>query len=159
MTPTGVRDLPFAKWQGCGNDYLFVDLRGATRERIAAVEDLAPNLASAWSHRRFGIGSDGLVLLLADNEVDLRLAMWNADGSRGAICGTALRCATAMLAEERGGYAAHLRLASDAGLHSTRVERDLYGELRASVEIGPPRFAATDVPFDPDLAPTVTGGE
>lgn len=154
-----LEDLPFTKWQGCGNDYLFVDLRGSAAERIDQVVERAPAIARAWSDRRFGIGSDGLVLLLSEPEADLRLLMWNADGSRGAVCGTALRCATAMLADERGGSAIHLRLASDVGFHATRVERDLFGQPRAAIELGTPRFAAVEIPFRPDQAPVTSGGD
>ena len=153
-----MRDLPFAKWQGCGNDYLFVDLRGAGPERVDSVVERAPELSRAWSHRRFGIGADGLVLLLSEPEADMRLAMWNADGSRGAICGTALRCATSLLALERGGGALHLRLASDVGFHSTRIERGDTGDWLPSVEMGAPSFDALSIPFDPERAPVVGGG-
>ena len=152
-----LRDLPFAKWEGCGNDYLFVDLRGSSRERIEAVVELAPEISQAWSDRRAGIGADGLVLLLNEPEADLRLAMWNADGSRGAVCGTALRCTTAILAKERGG-AAHLRLASDAGFHATRVDHHSHGIFRTAVDLGRPSFDAAAIPFDSDRAPGASDG-
>ena len=97
------------------------------------------------------------MLLLNEPEADLRLAMWNADGSRGAVCGTALRCTTAILAKERGG-AAHLRLASDAGFHATRVDHHSHGIFRTAVDLGRPSFDAAAIPFDSDRAPGASGG-
>jgi diaminopimelate epimerase len=157
MAPSAT-DLPFTKWEGCGNDYLFVDLRGASGERIEQRLAAAPTLARRLCDRRFGVGADGLVLVLSDPEADLRLAMWNADGSRGAICGTALRCAASLLADERGARAALLRLASDVGFHGARLERNLFGEPRVAVEIGAPRFATAAIPFLPERVLSLGAG-
>ena len=86
MTKAGA-EVSFTKMEGCGNDYLVVDGVG---QRFPA--DRAPALARAWSDRRFGVGADGLILLTRDPGEHLRMSMWNADGSRGAMCGNGLRC-------------------------------------------------------------------
>ncbi|MGB3969448.1 MAG: diaminopimelate epimerase, partial [Planctomycetota bacterium] len=78
--------VPFTKMEGAGNDYLFVD--GITTPLPL---DRAPALARAWSDRHFGIGADGLIVLLGGTRAPVRMAMWNADGSRGAMCGNGLR--------------------------------------------------------------------
>ncbi|HLQ36390.1 MAG TPA: diaminopimelate epimerase [Planctomycetota bacterium] len=107
----------FVKMEGAGNDYLFVDAIAQ-----AFPQQRAPELARAWSDRHFGIGADGLILLLSDADADVRMAMWNADGSRGAMCGNGLRC-VAKFAYELGharsrrpaGQRPLLQIATDAG--------------------------------------------
>ena len=88
--------VPFTKMEGLGNDYIFVDAITTPMPLARAAE-----LARRWSDRHFGIGADGLILLLAGDTAPVRMAMWNADGSRGAMCGNGLRC-LARLAFERG---------------------------------------------------------
>lgn len=79
--------LPFTKMEGCGNDYVYVD--GVAH---AFPIDRAGELSERWSDRHFGIGADGLIVLARDDDGSLRMLMWNADGSRGAMCGNGLRC-------------------------------------------------------------------
>lgn len=79
--------VPFTKMEGAGNDYVFID---GIRTQFPLAR--APELARRWSDRHFGIGSDGLIVLLAGRTASVRMAMWNADGSRGAMCGNGLRC-------------------------------------------------------------------
>lgn len=88
--------LPFTKMEGCGNDYVYVD--AITH---AFPFDRASELAHKWSDRNFGIGADGLIVLARDADANLRMLMWNADGSRGAMCGNGLRC-LARFAEANG---------------------------------------------------------
>lgn len=88
--------VAFTKMEGCGNDYVFVD---AVRDPLPLVR--GGELARAWSDRHFGIGGDGLVVLTGGERAAVRMQMWNADGSRGAMCGNGLRC-LARLAHEHG---------------------------------------------------------
>ena len=77
--------MRFTKMQGLGNDYLYVSLFEETVDSPSA-------LAARLSDRHFGIGADGLVLIAPSDVADLRMEMYNADGSRGAMCGNASRC-------------------------------------------------------------------
>lgn len=90
------RTVPFVKMEGAGNDYVHVD---ALRHPFPL--DRAPEFARRWSDRHRGIGADGLIVLLRGERAPVRMAMWNADGSRGAMCGNGLRC-VARLAFEHG---------------------------------------------------------
>ncbi len=92
--------LPFVKMEGAGNDYVFVD-----GIRDALPLELAPELARRWSHRHHGIGADGLIVVVRGEQAPVRMLMWNADGSRGAMCGNGLRC-VARLAHDHGHVAA-----------------------------------------------------
>ncbi len=128
--------VAFTKMHGAGNDYVFVD--GIT---TSFPLERAGELARAWSDRHFGIGADGLIVLARGSEAPVRMSMWNADGSRGAMCGNGLRC-LARFAHLRG----HLREArfaieTDAGLR--RVELLAGDQVRTgmgSVQCGEPRL-------------------
>ena len=76
--------MKFTKMEGCGNDYVYVD----ARERN---EDWS-SLARAISNRHFGVGSDGLILLEVSHNANLKMTMFNADGSEGRMCGNGIRC-------------------------------------------------------------------
>lgn len=125
--------LPFAKMEGLGNDYLFVD---GIAQRLPLAR--APQWARALSDRRFGVGADGLIALVAGERAPLRMAMWNADGSRGAMCGNGLRC-LARFARARGHAASDAFVVeTDAGLRAVQLLPD--GGVRA--ELGAARVAA-----------------
>lgn len=77
--------MKFTKMHGCGNDYIYVN---CLEQRV---EDPA-RTAVYVSDRHFGIGSDGLILIHPSKEADFRMAMYNADGSEGKMCGNGVRC-------------------------------------------------------------------
>lgn len=77
--------MKFTKMQGLGNDYVYVD---CTKEELATPADIA----RAVSDRHFGIGSDGLILIKPSKVADFYMEMYNADGSRSAMCGNGIRC-------------------------------------------------------------------
>jgi diaminopimelate epimerase len=81
---------------GLGNDFVVIDARGGG-------DPVTPDLARALGDRHRGVGFDQLAILHDDATADLRVAFWNADGSRSAACGNATRCvADLLLAEGRG---------------------------------------------------------
>ena len=77
--------MRFTKMQGCGNDYVYVDCFSET------VTEPEP-LARAIADRHFGVGGDGLILICPSHTADVRMRMFNADGSEGNMCGNGLRC-------------------------------------------------------------------
>ena len=77
--------LRFTKMQGIGNDYVYVN---GFEERVENPNDLARQI----SDRHFGVGSDGLVLILPSGTSDVRMRMFNSDGSEAEMCGNAIRC-------------------------------------------------------------------
>lgn len=83
--------LPFIKMHGLGNDYVYIDCFQPETAALLAKADLAA-LARRVSDRHFGIGSDGLVLILPSKEADARMRIFNADGSEAQMCGNAVRC-------------------------------------------------------------------
>ena len=77
--------MKFTKMQGAGNDYVYVN---CFEEKV----DRPERAAVLVSDRHFGIGADGLVLICPSSKADVRMRMFNADGSEGAMCGNAIRC-------------------------------------------------------------------
>ncbi len=77
--------MRFTKMQGLGNDYVYVDCFKET------IEDPS-KLAKVISDRHFGVGSDGLILICPSDKADFEMKMYNADGSRGEMCGNGIRC-------------------------------------------------------------------
>lgn len=82
-------NIRFTKMEGLGNDYIFID--GVSRPLDIPESELS-RLAQQMSDRHFGIGSDGLVLILPSQKADLRMRIFNADGSEAQMCGNAARC-------------------------------------------------------------------
>ncbi len=81
--------LRFTKMHGIGNDYVYIDCTGS-----GALETLPDpaRLSKLVSDRHFGVGSDGLILIAPSKKADLQMIMYNADGSRGEMCGNGIRC-------------------------------------------------------------------
>ena len=77
--------MKFTKMHGAGNDYVYIN---CFEEQIKDPVTLAQQV----SHRQFGIGSDGLILILPSDVADVRMRMFNLDGSEGEMCGNGIRC-------------------------------------------------------------------
>ncbi len=88
--------MKFTKMHGSGNDYIFIDARDPKLD-----DTDWPALSRVMSDRHFGVGSDGIILILPSDEAHLKMRMFNADGSEGDMCGNGIRC-FAKYAIERG---------------------------------------------------------
>ncbi|MPM82204.1 Diaminopimelate epimerase [bioreactor metagenome] len=77
--------MRFTKMQGLGNDYIYLNC-------LKDVPGNLPELARRLSDRHFGVGSDGLICIFPSQFADFRMDMYNADGSRGEMCGNGIRC-------------------------------------------------------------------
>ncbi len=77
--------MKFTKMQGLGNDYVYVN---CFEEKIETPSELAAKI----SDRHFGVGSDGLIMINPSEKADFEMEMYNADGSRGEMCGNGIRC-------------------------------------------------------------------
>ncbi len=126
--------MRFTKMHGAGNDYVYVDL---FEERVEQPE----SLARAVSDRHKGIGADGLILLAPSRVADVKMVMYNADGSRSAMCGNGLRC-LARLARDRGRAKGDVvRVETDAGVRTVELTAD-----GARADMGPPALDPAKVP-------------
>ena len=79
--------INFTKMEGCGNDYVYIE---GISQRIP--QDIKPELVRKLSDRHFGIGGDGVIFINDSQIADFEMEMYNADGSRGEMCGNGIRC-------------------------------------------------------------------
>ncbi|MBR4591994.1 MAG: diaminopimelate epimerase [Elusimicrobiaceae bacterium] len=119
----------FTKYTGLGNDFVFLDGQTAL-----SVKDPA-QLAVQICNRRFGVGADGLVLLLPSKTADVRMRIFNADGSEAEMCGNASRCVPLHL--YRRGVCANTAISLEtlAGTIRTEIIDEPRGLVR--VNMGP----------------------
>lgn len=129
--------IPFRKMQAQGNDFVFLELL-ETHECKLSLDELARSICD----RRKGIGADGVVVLLADPEADARMIIHNADGSRAAMCGSALRCSAQLLNEMTGKSV--FSIATDSGVKAASI---ISSSTVKSVEVnlGKPTLLESDV--------------
>jgi diaminopimelate epimerase len=133
--------MNFTKLQGAGNDFVLVETSDMERS-------WSP-LAVAICDRRFGIGADGLILLMPSDVASCKMRIFNADGSEAEACGNGLRCLVRYILE-RGIKAQgdkELSIETIAGTRKARVTRTKGGPAEIRVSLGVPRFSAKDIPI------------
>jgi diaminopimelate epimerase len=131
--------LPFVKMHGIGNDYVYVD---CFAHRVADPVALARRV----SPRRTGIGSDGLILICPSTIADCRMEMYNADGSRGEMCGNGIRCVGKYVAEQGLVRANPLRVETDSGVKVLQLESRNGRVERVTVDMGAPILDGPQIP-------------
>ena len=134
--------MRFAKMDGAGNDYVFIDARREQRDWS--------QLAVAMSDRHRGIGADGIILAQDSDRSDLKMSMFNADGSEGEMCGNGIRCLVRFAFEQ--GIVPERRspvsVETLAGVLQVIPAWDGDQMVRATVNMGRPILDAKDVPVD-----------
>lgn len=133
--------IQFTKMEGCGNDYVYVN---GISQRIP--EEDKPELVRKLSDRHFGIGGDGVIFINGSEIADFEMEMYNADGSRGEMCGNGIRCVG--------------KFVYDYGLTDrTRITVESFGKIkyltlypengkvgRVKVNMGPAILEASEIP-------------
>ena len=135
--------MRFTKMQGAGNDYIYVD---GSRETVERPEELAIKI----SDRHFGVGSDGLVLILPGDgkSCDFQMRMFNADGSEAGMCGNASRCIGKYVYERGLTENTEIRLKTGGGIRILRLKiRDGLVES-VTVDMGIPKAEADRIEVD-----------
>ena len=139
--------MKFTKMHGAGNDYLYIDVRDH--------DDWStdwPRLSQSMSDRHFGVGADGIILIEDSGIADLKMRMFNADGSEGEMCGNGIRC-FAKYAIDRGlaSPASHgLEVETLAGVRTVVPIYDGDRIVSARVAMGEPLLDPDDIPVSLD---------
>jgi diaminopimelate epimerase len=128
--------MRFEKMHGLGNDFLVVD------DREQQPVDW-PSLAQRVCERHTGVGADGVLLIQSSDIADLRMRLFNADGSEAEMCGNGIRCVAEYVAVH--GISGD-RVVWETGAGAMVTER--LGDDLVTVDMGPPRFAPEEIPFD-----------
>ncbi len=132
--------LEFTKMQGCGNDYIYIDF---TQGEVGDLSSIAARL----SDRHFGIGGDGVIFICHSDVADAKMRMFNADGSEGKMCGNGIRCVAKFVHDKGISQNDPLHIETLSGIKEIKLSLDKNGEVeRASVNMGAPIFAPSDIP-------------
>ena len=133
--------MKFTKMHGCGNDYIYID---CTEEFVENEEKAAIIL----SDRHFGIGGDGIILIKKGKKADFEMVMYNADGSRGAMCGNGIRCVAKYCYDHKLTDKTTFTIESMGAVKYIDVNVE-NGEVKsAKVDMGKPSLKASDIPVN-----------
>jgi len=143
--------IDFIKMHGAGNDYVYLDL--IKHPLQVDFRDLAEKI----SDRHFGVGGDGLVLIMGSDVAEFRMRMFNADGSEAEMCGNAIRCVGKYLHDS--GYTGKTEISIETlgGVkHLEIVKKDPAGKARMlRVDMGEPVLNGRDIPVAVEKNPVV----
>jgi len=133
-------DIPFAKLQGNGNDFIVID----EFHRLVIPDEMKGQFAAAYCDRRFGIGADGVIFLMRSAKDDLRMRIFQPDESEAEMCGNGIRC-LAKFASDAGYMKGSCTVETLAG--SIGVATDVTDDgFSATVMMTPPQFDRRDIP-------------
>ncbi len=137
--------MRFTKMHGIGNDYVYVSTFDQPLPKNPK------KLAIAVSDRHYGIGADGLILIMPSERADARMRMFNADGSEGEMCGNGVRCVAKYIRDH--GLVAKDRVTIETGRGVLTLDLELADDQvrRVRVDMGTPIL-------DPDRIPTRLAG-
>jgi len=132
--------MKFFKLQATGNDFIVVDARNEYHNW--------PRLSQLMCRYHFGIGADGVILVQNSPSADLKMSIFNSDGSKAEVCGNGLRCLAKYAIEHQVVDTTNISVETLSGVK--RVKAHLSGQQVTSVEVemGLPVFTAEDIPVD-----------
>jgi diaminopimelate epimerase len=136
--------MKFVKMHGTGNDFLLVETSGEERDWNA--------LARAMCDRHFGAGADGLMLVMPSERADVRMRLFNVDGSEAEVSGNGVRCLVKYAVERGLARPKDGRITIEAVHDVLEADVTLDGGKVAAVRLsmGPPRFEPREVPVETD---------
>jgi diaminopimelate epimerase len=132
--------MRFIKMHGAGNDYVYVNC-------FSQPSPANPReIAVAISHRRFGVGADGLILVEPSEVADARMRMFNADGSESEMCGNGIRCVAKLVYDHNICRRDKLRIETGAGVLSLDLQVENGKAKLITVDMGEPVIAPERIP-------------
>ena len=133
--------MKFTKMHGAGNDYVYVDC--FSNEPPPEL----PELARTISHRHFGVGADGLILIRPSEVADARMQMFNADGSESEMCGNGIRCVAKYVHDHGIARKPSLTIETGAGTLGIDLHLDETQKVaQVTVDMGVPELEAPKIP-------------
>jgi len=129
----------FSKWHGIGNDFVIVD---GTKEQIDDYNQAAIEVCD----RHFGVGADGLVMILPSEIADFKMRIFNSDGSEAEMCGNATRCIARYLYEQKLTTKTKISIETKAGLIKPELIFKNGKFETVKVDMGEPILTAEDIP-------------
>ena len=140
--------MKFTKMQGLGNDYVYVN---GFEERIENPSEMAAKV----SNRNFGVGSDGLILINPSEKADFEMEMYNADGSRGEMCGNGIRCVAKYVYDYGLTDKTHISVETLGGIKYLDLTVEDGKVILVRVDMGSPILTPAQIPVIADEAEAV----
>lgn len=140
--------MKFTKMQGLGNDYVYVN---GFEERIENPSEMAVKV----SNRNFGVGSDGLILINPSEKADFEMEMYNADGSRGEMCGNGIRCVAKYVYDYGLTDKTHISVETLGGIKYLDLTVEDGKVVLVKVDMGSPILTPAQIPVIADEAEAV----
>ncbi len=137
--------MRFTKMHGIGNDYVYVN--GFVEKVVDAAE-----VARRVSDRHYGIGGDGLILILPSRRADVRMQLFNADGSEGEMCGNGIRCVAKYSYEHGLAKSNPMRVETGRGVLSLDLKVVEDKVEMVTVNMGEPILEPPGMPVDREKA-------
>ena len=133
--------MEFTKMQGIGNDYIYFN---CLEKELKNPSEVAIKL----SDRHFGVGGDGIIMIMSSEVADFRMRMFNADGSEGEMCGNATRCIGKYVYEKGLTDKTKISLETLAGIKylELNVQNGIVTEVK--VNMGKPILDPKKIPVD-----------
>lgn len=131
--------MKFTKMQGIGNDYVYVN---CLEEKIENPSELAIKV----SNRNYGVGSDGLILIKPSSAADFEMEMYNADGSRGEMCGNGIRCVAKYVYDKGLTDKTNISIETLAGIKYVELTIENGKAILVKVNMGAPELIAEKIP-------------
>ena len=132
-------EISFTKWQGCGNDFVLVNCFAEKLTDYAA-------LAKRVCDRHYGIGADGLILLLPSTKADFRMRIFNTDGSEAEMCGNGIRCFARCAYEAGLTDKTEFTVETGAGILVPKLILSAGKVVSVQVDMGEPVLEADRIP-------------
>jgi diaminopimelate epimerase len=139
--------LEFTKMQGIGNDFVVVDCLTESAPSAATLQEVSPRLCD----RKFGIGSDGVILVLPGSDTDFTMRMFNPDGSESEMCGNGIRCFARFVRDKGYSDKSHITVLTGAGV----LVLELTDSGKVKVDMGKPRLDRTEIPMVGEPGPVL----
>lgn len=149
--------MKFTKMQGLGNDYVYVNCFSEKIKDPAA-------MARAVSDRHFGVGADGLIMINPSKTADFEMEMYNADGSRGEMCGNGIRCVAKYVYDYGLTDKTSISIETLAGIKYLDLAVEDGKVKLVKVDMGKPEFLPEKIPVEAEGdqvvdAPISAGGK
>lgn len=140
--------VKFTKMHGCGNDYIYINCFEENIQDPSA-------LSIKMSNRHFGVGSDGLILILPSQIADFRMRMFNSDGSESEMCGNGIRCVGKYVYDRGLTQKTSVKIETLAGIKELNLIVEEGTVKQVQVDMGEPALDADRIPVNSENSPVI----
>ncbi len=135
--------IDFTKMEGLGNDYIYINSINKNYEKII-------NNIPKLCNRNFGIGSDGVILILESNIADFKMKMFNSDGTEANMCGNGIRCVGKFLYDKKITQKHNLEIETLSGIKKLKLYVKNEKVIQVEVDMGKPYLNPSEIPVISD---------